>query len=157
MLGQITESTDQVYFVQGQQSKRIKIGVSRSPIKRLHALQTGSPEILDLLFYVEGSRQMEKELHEKFKYLRHAGEWFDCDKRLLDCMRDIWQHRQAHRASFMGYSKTRFHRILKTNNYDWTHKTHINKALYWVGSADFGHPAIGQFKPARLPRRMRNQ
>jgi hypothetical protein len=59
-----------------------KFGFSGEPLKRLRALQTGSP---DPLFLVESVsvgdrnvREMERLLHREFGHLRARGEWFRC-------------------------------------------------------------------------------
>lgn len=132
MSGQITESTDQIYFIQSLDNKRIKIGISRSPIKRLRALQVGSSERLNLLFYVDGWREVEKEYHKKFAHLRHCGEWFDFDPVLYECMVDLWRNRQAHRAKFMDTkcSKEIFYDFLVAMKYTWENKAEVNGVLY---------------------------
>lgn len=59
-------------------SKHLKIGKSRDPMKRLQSLQTGSSEPLSLeaCFRVFDDGLAEKKLHEHFKERRLHGEWF---------------------------------------------------------------------------------
>jgi hypothetical protein len=65
-----------VYFIQGEQTKLVKIGQTSSecPHERLMSLQAGSPDILNLLGVVY--HISEKDLHERFKLHRVRGEWF---------------------------------------------------------------------------------
>jgi hypothetical protein len=71
------------YFIRC--GKFIKIGASASPVVRLDTIRTTggvlSPDGLDLrtaeLIAVEpGGFPRERELHARFKHLRHTGEWF---------------------------------------------------------------------------------
>src|SRR5579872_5272066 len=119
MLGQVNEHAYQIYFIRGITTRRIKIGISKSPLKRLKALQTGSPEPLEMLFFIKGSREMEKELHKQFAALRQGGEWFDSSPDLLNYMIDLWRQRQAHKAQFMDYNKTEFYKLLVKGGYTW--------------------------------------
>jgi Meiotically up-regulated gene 113 len=73
-----------VYFVQGKNTKNIKIGFSRDPTSRIATLQCGSSEELVPLKWIRGGKPLEKELHEKFSHLRLHGEWFRSDPELID-------------------------------------------------------------------------
>ena len=57
-----------------------KIGITKNLKERLETLQTSSPEKLELLFKypTTEARQVEKSLHNLFKYyrIRENGEWF---------------------------------------------------------------------------------
>ena len=58
-----------VYFI--TDGVNIKIGyTSGSPINRLKKLQTGSSQKLTLIGYIDGNKNKEKELHNKFSNLR---------------------------------------------------------------------------------------
>lgn len=73
-----------VYFIQGVTSKRIKIGVSNDVINRLHKLQTGAPEQLQLLAVIEaGGKALEQDLHTRFGKDRTHGEWFEASPALI--------------------------------------------------------------------------
>lgn len=64
-----------VYFIQAEESGRIKIGKTTIDAERRRcALQTGSPEKLKLLTVLKSNS--EKKLHNKFKGERLHGEWF---------------------------------------------------------------------------------
>lgn len=73
-----------VYFIQAEQSLRIKIGVAQDPEKRLSDLQVGSPEKLNLIGIVYGAgREEERRLHNVFHYASTHGEWFEPTIRLV--------------------------------------------------------------------------
>ena len=59
-----------------------KFGFSGEPLKRLGALQTGSPDQLHLVESVvvpeDRVREYERLLHSEFGHLRVRGEWFNC-------------------------------------------------------------------------------
>jgi hypothetical protein len=66
-----------VYFVQGDVTKRIKIGFTSGRIwDRIDALQTGSPEKLILLREILATPLFESHLHKLFARHRLHGEWF---------------------------------------------------------------------------------
>lgn len=68
-----------VYFVQGVNGGPIKIGTSHSPQRRLMAMNTGSPEPLDLLVACRAPVGAEGRLHRIFAVGRLHGEWFSED------------------------------------------------------------------------------
>ena len=67
-----------VYFIQAEESKRIKIGyTSNSVASRLSNLQTGSAEILSVIGVIsDGGKGLERFLHSKFSDDRLHNEWF---------------------------------------------------------------------------------
>ena len=69
------ENEQYVYFMQGVDTGRIKIGISTNPLARMRGLQLSEKVIL--LHVMEGGQTLEVELHRRFAYLRHHGEWFD--------------------------------------------------------------------------------
>ena len=74
-----------VYFI--TDSKDIKIGYTKNDVtKRLKQLQTANTNKLYLLGYIDGPKELEKELHKKFlKYKkRHNGEWFSADDEIIE-------------------------------------------------------------------------
>ncbi len=65
-----------VYFIQGEITGCVKIGVARDPALRLKTLQTGCAERLFLIRSLPGDRRLERWLHKRFAALRVRGEWF---------------------------------------------------------------------------------
>lgn len=65
-----------VYFLVDGGADSVKIGMSNNPKKRQASLQTGSTESLLLLGTIEGGRDVERSLHERFAEYRIRGEWF---------------------------------------------------------------------------------
>lgn len=79
-----TASIGKIYFIQGAQSRRIKIGYTQwEPENRLKKLRTGSSETLTLLGFFAGKRKEETELHSKFSPYALVGEWFTCCDEIL--------------------------------------------------------------------------
>jgi hypothetical protein len=69
--------TGHVYFAKA--GDRIKIGFSTNVEKRLRALGTGSPQAIQLLGVMPGSKRLERTIHEDLKAHRQHREWFtDC-------------------------------------------------------------------------------
>lgn len=73
-----------VYFIVNEKRQSVKIGHAREPLRRLSILQIGSVDGLHLKAVLEGGRELERELHERFASLRQRGEWFDLVGGLLD-------------------------------------------------------------------------
>jgi hypothetical protein len=74
-----------VYFIRSGESGPIKIGLSSTSKveQRVSELQTGSPERLRLLGFVNGDRDAEQFLHRCFASLGIGGEWFKPDPSLV--------------------------------------------------------------------------
>lgn len=80
---------DMIYFIKGAISGRIKIGKSNDPERRLRALQTGSPEPLELLGTIPGGLKEERILQKKFKRFAMHGEWFKGEPDLVYAIKAI--------------------------------------------------------------------
>lgn len=81
-----------IYFIQGQMSGLIKIGISQDPEARLRQMQSGSPEELSLLKQVKGYHEDEKMLHKRLDDYRVHGEWFEPSRDvhiLIDLIEDF--------------------------------------------------------------------
>lgn len=66
-----------IYFIGHGGSKTMKIGFTGGdPMKRLRALQTGSPDKLYFMGSIEGSITDERDLHQRFAHLCVSGERF---------------------------------------------------------------------------------
>lgn len=59
----------------------IKIGVAKNIVRRQRALQTGNPQELRLLGWIETSDdfQLERQLHKYFEATHARGEWFQIE------------------------------------------------------------------------------
>jgi hypothetical protein len=71
-----------VYFIQAEDGGPIKIGVATDVDKRLAGLQTSHHRTLVVRRVLEGSVELERELHERFASARLVGEWFRPIKRV---------------------------------------------------------------------------
>lgn len=66
-----------VYFIQGQSTRLVKIGITSGNVySRLATIQANSPDTLKLLKAVKGDSKYESELHKRFASVRSHGEWF---------------------------------------------------------------------------------
>jgi hypothetical protein len=65
-----------VYFIRGEGTGLVKIGVADDPRTRLRDLSIGSPVALTLLGQTPGNEAIERALHKRFAALRAHGEWF---------------------------------------------------------------------------------
>jgi hypothetical protein len=68
-----------VYFVEAPRSGAVKVGFTRDLSKRLPALQTGSPEKLQVLAWYPTRREAETALHAALAGYRLHGEWFESE------------------------------------------------------------------------------
>jgi hypothetical protein len=94
-----------IYFIQCEQTKFIKIGITTDLSRRLEVLQTGNAEKLEVLAIISYPRErglsklcplpderivrayitrLERELHDKFFKFHVRGEWFKPEKELTD-------------------------------------------------------------------------
>jgi hypothetical protein len=72
-----------VYLVRSGNSNYYKIGYSSRFACRLTELQTGNPELLSLITFCSGGREIEEYFHEKYSLYRGIGEWFTFDAEKL--------------------------------------------------------------------------
>ena len=87
-----------IYFIQDRERNHIKIGFtdgSDAEVRR-QALQTGNSSRLIVLFTMDGTRQDEKNLHERFSASCECGEWFRPTPELLQFI--------IHESDFRGYA-----------------------------------------------------
>lgn len=80
-----------IYFIR-QRNQFIKIGTSTSVNDRVKTLQTGNPVKLRVKAILPGDHKTETGLHEMFKHLRVAGEWFRYTDELKWFIRVIQKH-----------------------------------------------------------------
>lgn len=73
-----------VYFLATADKRRVKIGHSRTPTKRIRNLQIGSSVKLTLLGKLTGSQAIERALHEKFEHHHIHGEWYRLEPEITD-------------------------------------------------------------------------
>jgi hypothetical protein len=70
-----------VYCIR-ERGGHLKVGkTTKTPEKRLRALQTSNPKILELCFAIRHKQysSIETQIHEALKKYRVAGEWFNCE------------------------------------------------------------------------------
>jgi len=76
-----------VYLVHCKGTTYYKIGISKIDYHlRLSGIQSGCPFELEMIYVIHSNdyRNLEKELHHKFRDKCVRGEWFDLDKASLD-------------------------------------------------------------------------
>lgn len=71
-----------IYVIQTEDEKYLKVGVASDCDSRLKQLQTGNPQKLSIISTYgyesnEQAFQMEKIIHKKLKGKRMSGEWFE--------------------------------------------------------------------------------
>jgi hypothetical protein len=70
------DGTMKVYFVRESGTGAIKIGMSKQLSKRLSELARILPYAIDLLATIDGGREVEWALHNRFDHARIQREWF---------------------------------------------------------------------------------
>lgn len=74
-----------IYYIACTETMRCKIGyTSGNPLKRLRALQTGSPTRLVLMACHPGTMEDEREIHQTFAEHGVHGEWFEASDQLIE-------------------------------------------------------------------------
>jgi DNA-binding XRE family transcriptional regulator len=76
-----------LYFIKN--GRYVKIGHTNNIKLRLSDLQVANPERLSVIGLIEGSRNDEAELHNKFKHLSAGGEWFYYTEELIDFIQNL--------------------------------------------------------------------
>lgn len=88
MGGGAPKKASQIYFIQGADTGRIKIGYTEGVVpQRLLQLQTGSPEKLTILAAFDGTRKDERNLQKLFISDALDGEWFKPSTAILEYVR----------------------------------------------------------------------
>lgn len=70
-------------YVMAARAGAVKIGYTRDPAKRLSAIRAGwvpdsvDRDDLEVAYLIEGTRDLERELHTHFRQQRVTGEWFN--------------------------------------------------------------------------------
>lgn len=77
-------SPNQIYFLQCQTTKLIKIGITNNVKNRVTDIQVSCPTKLVLIGSVPGHRSFEYSLHQRFADARVRGEWFSPVPELLE-------------------------------------------------------------------------
>lgn len=77
-----------IYFVRGEESGSIKIGMTGNVKRRLRLLRVNTPEKLALILVIHGPRMLERLLHFHFRHLNIHGEWFKPGEDLLAFIAD---------------------------------------------------------------------
>lgn len=80
-----------VYFAWQAAAGMVKIGYSKNPDKRVKALQTGSPESVEIVFSIPGTMAQEKRLHRLLGSDRHRNEWFKPTEKMSEIANDVQQ------------------------------------------------------------------
>lgn len=74
-----------VYLIADRGNELCKIGFTNTEVeKRMSSLKTGNPFELEVLAVIEGERELEKELHTKFKDYKVKGEWFKLTDEIIN-------------------------------------------------------------------------
>jgi hypothetical protein len=65
-----------IYFIADRAKGEVKIGISKTPDKRLAGLQVGNGNDLEILVTVEGDESDEAYMHNRLQKYHKRGEWF---------------------------------------------------------------------------------
>lgn len=72
-------TVDDLYLIHDTVLNTLKIGRSSNPHSRVKSLQISTANRLELICIAENIGNFEKSVHDKFKHLRLASEWFKND------------------------------------------------------------------------------
>lgn len=73
-----------IYLIANEETQTCKIGFTDDLKSRFSSLQSSNSSKLHIYGYIQGDRNLEKELHESFKDLRKQGEWFYLDEKICN-------------------------------------------------------------------------
>jgi hypothetical protein len=79
------DKTGFIYLVKATNSNFCKIGLSKTPLKRMSKLQTGNAEDLTVLHlvFVFNAKEIESSLHKYYSSCWTRGEWFDIPEKII--------------------------------------------------------------------------
>jgi hypothetical protein len=80
---------DRIYFIQGETSREIRIGVSRNPSRTLARLSEGSREAFRILLDVPGTQEECRDLCRMFATSRVRGDWYREASDVLDKIAEL--------------------------------------------------------------------
>lgn len=72
-----------IYAMHAVGLNMVKFGRAKDPDARLDVLKTGCPAPLELVGYLDCGDEVERLIHECFRYSRKHGEWFIEDDNVL--------------------------------------------------------------------------
>jgi hypothetical protein len=78
-----------VYFCSGKTTGLIKIGWTFDPVRRVKDIQRMSPDRLQMIGFIPGSRELEKMIHEYLSKFRVHNEWFDPQPPVVSLIQDL--------------------------------------------------------------------
>lgn len=73
---------EHVYFIRCD--GWLKIGMTKNLGKRLLSISGNNPRHVFILAYIAGGKELEKELHIRFRNHHARNEWFHCHKQIFD-------------------------------------------------------------------------
>lgn len=76
-----------LYVIEDEMTGCFKVGRSVNVDRRLRALQTASPGVLQLRLVIKGAGEVESDLHEAFRPSVAVGEWFAPQSGVSDFVR----------------------------------------------------------------------
>jgi excisionase family DNA binding protein len=99
-----------LYFIGGDSTGFVKIGIADDPVVRVQTLQTGCPYELSLLATIqyptrEHAVEMERVLHKRFSAIHLRGEWFKPIENLDGLLEEISKPRPG--SSGLTYLRSR--------------------------------------------------
>lgn len=73
-----------IYFIGNKQQDIVKIGYTQNSIQqRICTIQANSPYKMEVFGIVEGMKNIEQFIHDKFKHLHIRGEWYRISEEML--------------------------------------------------------------------------
>jgi len=92
-----------IYFIKA--NDRVKIGYADDPKSRIQSIQTSSPYKLEVLLIIDGSYEVERDLHKSFQEFRITGEWFEFAEGLVSFIKE---NRNKDRKFEFGFSPSAY-------------------------------------------------
>lgn len=86
----IFRPNSKVYLIGHPLLAHVKVGFANDPDQRLKDLQTGSSVKLDLLGYIDGDVELERDIHKKLEPWRLMGEWFALSSENAGIIKEIF-------------------------------------------------------------------
>lgn len=82
-------TSDFMYFMQGENGGSIRIGYSIHPVKTLKSLQNGYPDTLKILVVIPEYHYEVMNLEKRFEKYKTKGNWYKPAKEILDVIEEL--------------------------------------------------------------------
>lgn len=141
-----------VYFVHDDHSDWLKIGFSENPWGRMSKMQADCPGELTLLAILQGGRDVEAEVHQRFASARERGEWFRFTPELRAYVASLPEPYRAVRAKSLAAIYAEATGVCYSTANAWIVRGRVPPTKYWIALTEAGLHTLEELARAAAAR-----